>query len=71
MPPTQVLIHGNAKRGTPLMLAAPSVALDLPLRVLLRDDCQGSTRASSHTAAELKSAHSLPAATRRWLWRSG
>ena len=71
MPPTQVLIPGNAKRGTPLMLAAPSVALDLPLRVLVRDDCQGSTRASFHTAAELESAHSLPAATRRWLWRSG
>ncbi|WP_434475932.1 DUF302 domain-containing protein [Cupriavidus taiwanensis] len=70
MPPTQVLIHGNAKRGTPLMLPAPSVALDLPLRVLVRDDCQGSTRASFHTAAELESAHSLPAATRRWLWRS-
>ncbi|RWA53434.1 hypothetical protein AU476_14045 [Cupriavidus sp. UYMSc13B] len=40
MPPTQVLIYGNAKRGTPLMLAAPGVALDLPLRVLVRDDCQ-------------------------------
>lgn len=51
MPPTQVLIHGNAKPGTPLMLAAPSVALDLPLRVLVRDDCQGSTWMSSHTAA--------------------
>ncbi|WP_317921586.1 DUF302 domain-containing protein [Cupriavidus sp. TA19] len=30
MPPKQVLIYGNARRGTPLMLAAPSVALDLP-----------------------------------------
>ncbi|WP_116389611.1 DUF302 domain-containing protein [Cupriavidus taiwanensis] len=36
MPPTRVLIHSNARRGTPLMLAAPSVALDLPLRVLVR-----------------------------------
>ncbi|MCY0854129.1 DUF302 domain-containing protein [Cupriavidus sp. D39] len=43
MPPTQVLIYGNAKRGTPLMLAARIVALNLPLRVLVRDDCQGST----------------------------
>jgi hypothetical protein len=41
MPPTQVLIYGNAKGGTPLMLGAPSIALDLPLRVLVRDDCQG------------------------------
>lgn len=71
MPPMRGLIHGNAKRGTPLRLAAPSVALDLALRVLVRDDCQGSTRASFHTAAELESAHSLPAATRRWLWHSG
>lgn len=62
MPPTRVLIHSNARRGTPLMLPAPSVALDLPLRVLLRDDCQGSTRASFHAAAELESAESLPAA---------
>ncbi|WP_416049575.1 DUF302 domain-containing protein [Cupriavidus basilensis] len=61
MPPTQVLIYGNPKGGTPLMLAAPSVALDLPLRVLVRDDGQGSTWVSFHTAAELESAHPLPA----------
>jgi uncharacterized protein (DUF302 family) len=40
MPPTTVLIYGHPKGGTPIMLAAPSAALDLPLRVLvrLRDD---------------------------------
>jgi uncharacterized protein (DUF302 family) len=43
MRPTRVLIYGNAKRGTPLMLAARIVALNLPMRVLVRDDCQGST----------------------------
>lgn len=37
MPPTKVLIFGNPKAGTPLMLAAPDVALDLPLRVLVRE----------------------------------
>jgi uncharacterized protein (DUF302 family) len=36
MPATMVLIYGNPKGGTPLMLAAPRVALDLPLRVLVR-----------------------------------
>jgi uncharacterized protein (DUF302 family) len=38
MPDTQVLIFGNPRAGTPLMLAAPDIALDLPLRVLVRDD---------------------------------
>src|ERR1700716_1055810 len=38
MPGTQVVVFGNPKAGTPLMLAAPSVALDLPLRVLVADD---------------------------------
>src|ERR1700674_5531958 len=38
MPDTQVVVFGNAKAGTPLMLASPAVALDLPLRVLVADD---------------------------------
>ncbi|HVC05392.1 MAG TPA: DUF302 domain-containing protein [Candidatus Acidoferrales bacterium] len=37
MPNTRVLIFGNAKAGTPLMLAAPDIALELPLRVLVRE----------------------------------
>lgn len=37
MPPTTLLIYGNAKGGTPIMLAAPQAALDLPLHVLLRE----------------------------------
>ena len=36
MPPTVVLLYGNPKGGTPIMLAAPGAALDLPLRVLVR-----------------------------------
>ena len=43
MPPTVVLIYGNAKGGTPIMLAAPQAALDLPLRVLVREDADGRT----------------------------
>jgi uncharacterized protein (DUF302 family) len=38
MPPTTVLVYGNPKGGTPLMLAAPDFALELPLRVLVRED---------------------------------
>src|SRR6202521_5009028 len=37
MPDTQVVVFGNPKSGTPLMLASPSVALELPLRVLISD----------------------------------
>jgi uncharacterized protein (DUF302 family) len=43
MPPTRVLIFGNARAGTPLMLAAPDIALELPLRVLVRADPEGGT----------------------------
>ena len=42
MPPAVVLIYGNAKGGTPLMIQTPRCALDLPLRVLVRDAEPGS-----------------------------
>jgi len=35
MPPTKLLIFGSPKAGTPLMLASPSVAIDLPLKILI------------------------------------
>jgi uncharacterized protein (DUF302 family) len=41
MPPATVLVLGNARGGTPLMLKAPALALDLPLRVLVRQDEDG------------------------------
>jgi uncharacterized protein (DUF302 family) len=40
MPATQVIIFGNPRSGTPIMQAVPEVAIDLPLRVLVRDDGQ-------------------------------
>src|SRR5258708_4654696 len=46
MPKTQVVIFGNPKGGTPLMLAAPSVAIDLPLKLLVREDAAGRARDS-------------------------
>lgn len=48
MPPTVVLIYGDAKGGTPIMLAAPQAALDLPLRVLVREDTDGRTSVAFH-----------------------
>ena len=38
MPPTKLLIFGSPKAGTPLMLAAPSIAIDLPLKILVWED---------------------------------
>lgn len=50
MPPTVVLIYGNPKGGTPLMNQAPTLALDLPLRVLIREDASGKTQVAFHDA---------------------
>ncbi|MEF9897531.1 MAG: DUF302 domain-containing protein [Pseudomonas sp.] len=60
MPPTTVLIYGNPKAGTPLMLAAPDFALELPLRVLIRTDENASTWVVYETAASLDGRHGLP-----------
>jgi uncharacterized protein (DUF302 family) len=43
MPKTRVLIFGSAKAGTPLMLVAPDVALELPLRILVREQSDART----------------------------
>ena len=53
MPPTTVLIYGHPKGGTPLMLASPAVALDLPLRVLVREREDGKTVVAFHPAGSL------------------
>jgi uncharacterized protein (DUF302 family) len=48
MPPATVLIYGNARGGTPIMLATPVAALDLPLRVLVRERDDGQTVIAFH-----------------------
>jgi uncharacterized protein (DUF302 family) len=48
MPPAIVLIYGHPKGGTPIMIAAPQAALDLPLRVLVREDAGGRVYVSFH-----------------------
>jgi uncharacterized protein (DUF302 family) len=62
MPNTKLLIFGNPKAGTPLMLAAPSVALDFPLKILVAEDGAGKTWISYNSTAYLQSRHALPAA---------
>ena len=60
MPPTKLLIFGNPKGGTPLMLAAPSIALDLPLKILVSEDTQGKVWLSYNSPEYLKERHGLP-----------
>lgn len=60
MPPTKLLIFGNPKAGTPLMLAAPSVALDLPLKILVAEDAAGKAWISYNAPAFLQARHNLP-----------
>jgi uncharacterized protein (DUF302 family)/uncharacterized membrane protein YidH (DUF202 family) len=60
MPNTKLLIFGNPKAGTPLMLAAPSVALDFPLKLLVTEDGAGKTWISYNSTAYLQSRHGLP-----------
>ena len=53
MPPTLVMFYGNPRGGTPIMLARPAAALDLPLRVLIREDGDGNTRVAFHPIVAL------------------
>src|SRR5438309_6540246 len=60
MPPTKLLIFGNPKAGTPLMLAAPSSAIDLPLKILVSEDAKGKVWLSYNSPAYLQQRHGLP-----------
>src|SRR6476646_6991564 len=60
MPPTKLLVFGNPKGGTPLMLAAPSAAIDLPLKILVAEDSQGRVWISYNSPEYLKERHGLP-----------
>jgi uncharacterized protein (DUF302 family)/uncharacterized membrane protein YidH (DUF202 family) len=59
MPPTKLLIFGSPKAGTPLMLAAPSIAIDLPLKILVWEDRGGKTRISYNSPEYLKERHGV------------
>jgi len=60
MRPTKLLIFGSPKAGTPLMLAARSVAIDLPLKILVWQDDQGKVWVSFNSSEYLKERHALP-----------
>ena len=60
MPPTKLVIFGSPKAGTPLMLAAPSIAIDLPLKILVWEDSQGKAWLSYNSPEYLKERHGLP-----------
>ena len=60
MPPTKLVIFGSPKAGTPLMLAAPSVAIDLPLKILVWQDEAGKVSVSYNSPAYLQERHGFP-----------
>jgi uncharacterized protein (DUF302 family) len=61
MRPTKLLIFGNPKAGTPLMLAAPRIAIDLPLKILIWEDAQGKVWVTYNSPVYLQERHGLPA----------
>jgi len=60
MRPTQLLIFGNPKAGTPLMIAAPTIAIDLPLKALAWEDSNGKVWLSYNKPEYLKERHDFP-----------
>ena len=60
MPPAKVLIFGNPKAGTPLMIASPTIAIDLPLKLLVWEDSGGQVRISYNDPAYLQERHRFP-----------
>jgi uncharacterized protein (DUF302 family) len=60
MPPTTLIVFGNPKAGTPLMLAQPQSGLDLPLKVLVSESAPGQVLVSFNAAAYIIERHSLP-----------
>lgn len=60
MPPTKLLIFGSPKAGTPVMIAAPSIAIDLPLKVLVWEASDGQVWISYNSPAYLQARHGVP-----------
>jgi uncharacterized protein (DUF302 family) len=61
MRPAQLLIFGSPKAGTPLMVATPRLAIDLPLKALAWQDAQGTVWLSYNSPEYLQQRHSIPA----------
>ena len=60
MPPTEVIIFGSPKAGTPLMIASPTIAIDLPLKALIWQDAGGKVTVSCNSPEYLKLRHNIP-----------
>ena len=60
MPATKVVIFGSPKGGTPLMLAAPGLAIDLPLKALVAEDAKGRISVTYNDPEYLKDRHGVP-----------
>ncbi len=60
MLPTKLLIFGSPKAGTSLMLAVPSIAIDLPLKILIWEDSKGKVWVSYNSLDYIKVRHGLP-----------
>jgi uncharacterized protein (DUF302 family) len=60
MPNTKLLIFGSPKAGTPVMLASPSIALDLPMKILVSEDAEGYALLSYNSAQFLAERHGVP-----------
>jgi uncharacterized protein (DUF302 family) len=61
MRPTKLLIFGSPKGGTPVMLAAPSIAIDLPLKALISEDENGKVWITYNAPEYLQQRHGVPA----------
>lgn len=60
MHPTQLILFGSPKGGTPLMVVSPTLAIDLPLKALVWEDAEGKVWVSYNTAEYLKQRHNIP-----------
>ena len=60
MRPTKLVIFGNPKGGTPVMVGAPSVAIDLPLKALVAEDAEGKVSVSYNSPEYLQQRHGVP-----------
>jgi uncharacterized protein (DUF302 family) len=60
MRPTKVVIFGSPKAGTPLMVAAPSLAIDLPLKALVAEDAEGKVSVTYNSPEYLQERHGVP-----------
>ena len=60
MRPTRLLVFGSPKAGTPLMVAAPSTAIDLPLKILVWQDAEGKVWISYNSPQYLEERHAIP-----------